>query len=140
MHADRRSPRAVLISLIIAIVVAVGTSSFRQIGGSGRLIAFNGFPEPDSMTCEWDGGAGQPEQPTLMDKAGRLFFQRPGSGGAQVDPAAAAIKNATSTREPLRFIQDPYGAFSSVVVDTARNEVIFTDENRFRVFVYDRLA
>ena len=141
MRSDPRSPRTVLISLVIAIIVAVGASSLRQMGGSGRLVAFSGFPEPDAMTCEWEGAAAEaPQPPTLLDKAGRLLFQRPGAGAQRPDPAAAALRNAASTREPLRFIQDPYGAFSAVVVDAARNEVVLTDENRFRIFVYDRLA
>ena len=41
-------------------------------------------------------------------------------------------------RQPLTFIQDPYPSFSSIAVDPVRNEVVMTDENRFRILVYDR--
>ena len=47
---------------------------------------------------------------------------------------------AAAARQPLRFIQDPYPAFSSIAVDPVRNEVVVTDENRFRIMVYDRTA
>ena len=45
-----------------------------------------------------------------------------------------------SLRKPVRMIQDPYSAYSSVAVDPVNNEVVVTDENLFQVLVYDRMA
>jgi DNA-binding beta-propeller fold protein YncE len=40
---------------------------------------------------------------------------------------------------PTRKVQDKYAGFAAVAVDPQRNEVVLTDENQFRVMVYDRL-
>src|SRR5215470_1089474 len=50
--------------------------------------------------------------------------------GASADP---------SGKKPARMIRDRYPSYSSVAVDTSRNEVILTDENLFNVLVYNRL-
>ena len=54
--------------------------------------------------------------------------------------ASTADRQAIAKREPLTFIQDPYPSFSSIAVDDVRNEVVMTDENRFRIMWYDRTA
>jgi DNA-binding beta-propeller fold protein YncE len=38
------------------------------------------------------------------------------------------------------MIRDPYAAYSAVAVDPANNEVVLTDENLFKIWVYDRSA
>ena len=45
-----------------------------------------------------------------------------------------------SQLKPIRWIRDPYAAFSSVAVDPINNEVVLTDENLFQILVYDRTA
>ena len=45
-----------------------------------------------------------------------------------------------SQRKPERMIQDPYAAYSAVAVDPNHDEVVLTDENPFRIWVYDRNA
>ena len=62
----------------------------------------------------------------------------------QQDRAATAASSA-GTREyadlkPIRWIRDPYAAYSSVAVDPINNEVVMTDENLFQILVYDRTA
>ena len=62
----------------------------------------------------------------------------------QQDRAATAASSA-GTREyadlkPVRWIRDPYAAYSSVAVDPINNEVVMTDENLFQILVYDRTA
>jgi DNA-binding beta-propeller fold protein YncE len=44
-----------------------------------------------------------------------------------------------SGKKPARMIRDRYPSFSSVAVDSSRNEVVLTDENLFNVLVYNRL-
>ena len=62
----------------------------------------------------------------------------------QQDRAATAASSA-GTREyadlkPIRWIRNPYAAYSSVAVDPINNEVVMTDENLFQILVYDRTA
>src|SRR5215471_12101528 len=45
-----------------------------------------------------------------------------------------------SQRKPERTIQDPYAAYSAVAVDPSHDEVVLTDENLFRIWIYDRNA
>lgn len=142
VKARRSGGRAFILPFTIAILASVGISSLNDVGGPGRLIAFDTFPEPDSMTCEWEVAALDTPEPSGVGDSGRArFLQRQGGrGGTRQAGIPALVPTATSTREPLRFIQDPHAVFSAVAVDSARNEVILTDENRFRIFVYDRLA
>src|SRR5918996_1238719 len=122
--------QALIFPLTVVILATLGAGSLHETGGpSGQLIAFDSFLAPDAMTCEWEVAT--------PDRA--QFAQRQGGGGARPQPPAL-VPTATSTRAPLRFIQDQNAVFSAVTVDVARNEVILTDENRFRIFVYDRLA
>jgi len=67
-----------------------------------------------------------------------MSYAAAGAAAAQLPDGNARL--AAAAREPLRFIQDTYPAFSSIAVDPVRNEIVVTDENRFRIFVYDRLA
>ena len=122
--------RAIVFPLAVLILVTLGVGSLHETGGSsGRLVAFDSFPEPDAMTCEWE--VATPAAPSSCSARGaaaprprRRHWCRPPPrpGPAPVHPGSA---NAV---------------FSAVTVDPARNEVILTDENRFRIFVFDRLA
>lgn len=68
--------------------------------------------------------------------AGR--WERQGNaGGARVAEARSTVR---LERDPVRMIQDPYPTLSAVAVDTERNEVVATDENRFQILAYSRLA
>jgi DNA-binding beta-propeller fold protein YncE len=141
--ARRSTARAFILPMTVAIVAAVGVGSVNEGGMAGRLIAFDAFPPADAMTCEWEVAALDALPAAgVADGTRAQFLQRQGGQGrggrqAEIPPL---VPTATSTRQPLRFIQDTNAVFSAVTVDTARNEVILTDENRFRVFVYDRLA
>jgi len=133
--------RTLVFPLAVLILATLGVGSLHEAGdSSGRLVAFDKFPEADALTCEWEVAAVDAPGPSAFSDAGRAqFLQRQGGGGARPQPPAL-VPTATSTRAPLRFIQDANAVFSAVTVDPARNEVILTDENRFRIFVFDRLA
>src|SRR5437763_988917 len=49
------------------------------------------------------------------------------------EPVAYAADTADITRPPVRTIRDTYPIYSSVAVDTVRNEVILQDTNLFSV-------
>ena len=91
------------------------------------------------MTCEWEVAALDASASSGFPDAARSQFLQRG-GAVRGTLALPLVPTETSTRQPLRFIQDSHAVFSAVAVDTARNEVILTDENRFRIFVFDRLA
>ena len=52
--------------------------------------------------------------------------------------ARSAAAQDRSKLKPVRWIHDPYAAFSSVAVDPINNEVVMTDENLFQILVYNR--
>jgi len=54
------------------------------------------------------------------------------------EPVAYAADTADITRPPVRTIRDTYPIYSSVAVDTVRNEVILQDTNLFSVRIFNR--
>jgi hypothetical protein len=102
---------------------------FTPIANRGpRLVSVQPLPEMSGEMCEMLPASYRPTP---------LVAQRPASGTQSPSEAQQA---EVRSRQPLRIIRDPYSAFSSVAVDVANNEVIFTDENLFQLVVYDRLA
>jgi DNA-binding beta-propeller fold protein YncE len=119
-------------ALIVATIgggFALGTGAWSSGStGEARLVAFEPLPDYADETCEWEVAA--PQQPPSYAPAG--------AAGAQLPDGATRM--AVTARPPARFIQDPYPSYSSIAVDPVRNEVVVTDENRFQIMVYDRLA
>ena len=115
--------------LVVATAAALAQSYGLPVGqtGEARLVAFEQLPDYSEGICEWEVAV--PQAPS---------YAAAGAAMAQLPPANARL--AVTGRKPLHFIQDPYPSFSSVAVDPVRNEVVLTDENRFRIMVYDRLA
>ena len=133
--------RPIVFPLTVMLLATLGVGSLHETGGgSGRLVAFDSFPQTDPLTCEWEVAAVDGASPPLSATARFQFLQRQGGGGSPRAAIPPLVPTATSTRAPLRFIQDANAVFSAVTVDTPRNEVVLTDENRFRIFVFDRLA
>jgi hypothetical protein len=61
---------------------------------------------------------------------------RPGAG----TPYQAATRAGTINRKPVRYLKDPYAAFSAIAVNPDNDMVMVTDENLFRVVEYSRTA
>src|SRR6185503_19151886 len=97
--------------------------------GEARLVAFEALPDYSGETCEWEVAMPTPQA---------MSYAPSRAAGAQLPDGNARM--AAAARQPLRFIQDPYPAFSAIAVDPVRNEIVVTDENRFRIMVYDRTA
>jgi DNA-binding beta-propeller fold protein YncE len=128
MHRRHR-PGRVLIGLLAVTALAafaLFSGAFSGAAGEARLVAFEPLPSYAGETCEWEVAAPQPSYASGLAQAAQV-----------ADPED---RRAITARRPLTFIQDPYPAFSSIAVDPVRNEVVMTDENRFRIMVYDRLA
>src|SRR5213083_2677232 len=108
-----------------------GTRQTKMIG-SDRLVSVEPLPEMGGEMCELVP-AGREE--VLMAATQQRQDAR--------DAAKAARSAATEDRsklKPVRWIRDPYAAYSSVAVDPVNNEVVLTDENLFQILVYDRTA
>ena len=113
---------------VMAVVFTLAAATNRSAApAAAHLVAFEpmaGLGGGD--TCEWE--AAVPQFPS---------YAAAGAAAAQL-PADARLDVAK--RPPVTFIQDPYPSFSSIAVDPVRNEIVMTDENRFRIMIYDRLA
>jgi DNA-binding beta-propeller fold protein YncE len=146
MPAQRPLTRSVFLTPLLVVLVVFA------LNGDPRLISFERFPGMDNVGvadgdwCQWDEYVAQmntPVQYTAEQQRGRQRQDdEDDAAGPETAPAACSVGGceAVATRRPLRFIQDPHPEFSSVAIDPLRNEVILNDENRFRIFVYDRLT
>jgi len=104
--------------------------------GSERLVSVDPLPEMGGEICEpvpASGPGGREE--TLM-----AALQERQDARAASTAARSAAPQDRSKLKPVRWIHDPYAAFSSVAVDPINNEVVLTDENLFQILVYNRTA
>src|SRR5688572_27007721 len=129
--ANRQRLARILGALLVVTAAAAFslTTGVSGPAGEARLVAFEALPDYSSETCEWEVALPTPQA---------MSYAPAGVAAAQLPDGNARV--AAAARQPLRFIQDPYPAFSSIAVDPVRNEIVVTDENRFRIMVYDRLA
>ena len=130
---SRRIVRRWLTGIAATTAVITLVAGFHWLGapGEARLVAFQPLAMSGANdTCEWEAATPQfPPSPAYA----------PAAAAAAQLPAGDA-RMAVAKRPPLTFIQDPYPSFSSIAVDAMRNEIVVTDENRFRIMVYDRTA
>jgi len=113
------------LAAIAAVTLGIG---WHSSPGEARLVAFEPMASfGANETCEWE--TAMPQFPS---------YAAAGAAAAQLPSADARL--AVAKRPPLTFIQDPYPNYSSIAVDPVRNEIVVTDENRFRIMVYDRTA
>lgn len=86
------------------------------------------------------------------------IYSSPADGAfAASEPASACVRQPSSAAlkrdqqdvlsgipggdiPPLRCIADPYPEFSGIAVDPVNNEVLFSDQNRKSLLIYDRAA
>ncbi|MBI2816703.1 MAG: hypothetical protein HYX72_07170 [Acidobacteria bacterium] len=122
-----------LLALIATVVLWGAGGQLRpaqKATGQPQLVSVEPLPQADGERCEW-------EPASAANSSLFASFQQ------QFAPPAADVteaeKLAASRRKPIRVINDPWGAFSAVAVDPIHNEVLMTDENKFRIVAYDRL-
>ncbi len=126
--------------------------------GPDRIVAFE--PLPDSDLCTMPGqetsslpaaihameSLPKPHEGNLVCAAPTPAFlaatrfaaaqerQAAGTG----TPYQARTRSGTINRKPVRYLKDPYAAFSAVAVNPDNDMVMVTDENLFRVLEYSR--
>jgi len=135
-----------------------GISRKTKIIGSERLVSVEPLAEAgtDGQICVPESVANNPALMASLQQENLLSAQRQtasplmaavrqqqsGSGGATASTPARpsdAVRQEVAKRRPASTVRDPRNAFASLVVDAARNEVIFAEENNFSVLVYDRM-
>ena len=134
--------------------------------GPNRITAFEPLPEPDSELCGMPGQEASSlpaaihameslPQPTesVSKPGGNLVCAAPthaylgaaaaaapqegGTPGAGT-AYAARTQLGTFNRKPVRYLKDPYPAFSAIAVNAENDMVMVTDENQFRIVEYSR--
>ena len=120
---------------------AQGSQQTKTIG-SDRLVSVSALPE---MTGEMCAPVAAGREEILL--AAMQWRQDARDAALAARPVAAQNRGTAQGRrttqdrsqlKPIRWIRDPYAAFSSVAVDPINNEVVLTDENLFQILVYDR--
>lgn len=112
------------------VMLSAGHSSYYaagQFAPHGRLVKIEPLPDLSGAICL------VPSAVQRAERAAAAAAQRRGSS-LPLDDDTRVFSGA-----PDRKIQDKYPAFAAIGVDPARNEVILTDENTFKVLAYERL-
>ena len=136
--------------------------------GADRIVSFEELPDPDTELCGMPGmemaslpaaihamealpkaeGSGLVcAVPPRASAAG--FAASPVAAEAAAEPpqdvtagAGTAYQSRTRAgminRKPVRYLKDPYPAFSAIAVNPENDMVMVTDENLFRVVEYSR--
>src|SRR5438552_13229681 len=137
-----RSSRIIRFSILVVLfgtatqLLLSRESPQTKVIGSERLVSIDPLPEAGGEICE-PVPAADP-----VNREGILMAALEQSAEARA--ASLEARNAPtqdrSKLKPVRWIHDPYAAFSSVAVDPINNEVVMTDENLFQIMVYNRTA
>jgi hypothetical protein len=99
---------------------------------------------PPPVEALLSGGGAICELPSYAGAAGAAQAQRRplpplvGERAAEGIPRIIRARSAVINRPPVRYLKDPYAAFSSISVNAENDMVIMTDENLFRIVEYSR--
>src|SRR5947199_5503296 len=102
--------------------------------GSERLVSIDPLQDAGGEICEPVSPTGPANGEAVLMAA---LEQRQEAHAASLEARNAATQDRSKLK-PIRWIHDPYAAFSSVAVDPINNEVVMTDENLFQILVYNR--
>ncbi len=105
-----------------------------KVIGSERLVSIDPLPDAGGEICEPVPAADPANREAVLMAA---LEQRQDARAASLEARNAATQDRSKLK-PVRWIHDPYAAFSSVAVDPINNEVVMTDENLFQILVYNR--
>src|SRR5438128_6167166 len=105
-----------------------------KVIGSERLVSIDPFPAAGGEICDPVPATDPANREAVLMAA---LEQRQDARAASVEARNAATQDRSKLK-PVRWIHDPYAAFSSVAVDPINNEVVLTDENLFQILVYNR--
>ena len=108
-----------------------------QFARTGAAVPLPPLPGTDGDVCAL---------PSYAAGSGAVGAQQPrrplppsvGERAAEGIPTTISARSAVINRPPVRYLKDPYAAFSSISVNAANDMVIMTDENLFRIVEYSR--
>jgi len=125
--------RVRLFILIGLLGTATHVTPQTKVIGHERLVSIEPLPDAGGEICE-------PVPVTRKEMLLAALEQRQEAHeAAKAAPAGRSAATEDRSRlKPVRWIRDPYAAYSSVAVDPINNEVVMTDENLFQILVYDR--
>jgi DNA-binding beta-propeller fold protein YncE len=99
--------------------------------GTDRIVSVQALPETDGEMC--------PLPDRALLSAVTATPQQGQAPAVVATPSAVRSRAGNINRKPLRYIKDPYPAWSSIAVNAEHDMVVMTDENLFRVVEYSRL-
>ena len=125
--------RVRLFILIGLLGTATHVTPQTKVIGQERLVSIEPLPDAGGEICE----------PVPVSREEMLLAaleqRQEAREAAKAAPAGRSAATEDRSRlKPVRWIRDPYAAYSSVAVDPINNEVVMTDENLFQILVYDR--
>ena len=104
--------------------------------------AMESLPQPTENVAKPGGNlvCAQPTQAYLAAAAGAAGAAAAQEGGIPGAGTAYAARTQLGTfnRKPVRYLKDPYPAFSAIAVNAENDMVMVTDENQFRIVEYSR--
>src|SRR3989442_9589834 len=112
-----------------------GAARQRNTFGSERFVSMEPLPPlEEGPMCPPDS---EPESlmASLSTPPSVLAVMR-----QQSQSASDSTKAAVAARKPIATLKDPRNAFSGLVIDPKRNEVVISEENNFSFLVYDRMT
>jgi len=138
-HMDRvwRTSRIIQLLALLALLGTATQIVGRQqpkVIGNERLVSVDPLPEAGGEICESVPAADPGHREAILMAA----LEQSAEARAASLEARNAPTQDRSKLKPVRWIHDPYAAFSSVAVDPINNEVVMTDENLFQIMVYNR--
>jgi DNA-binding beta-propeller fold protein YncE len=130
---------ASLLSLTVGLICWSGTlpAPATRHFGSERLIAMEPLPETDGPMCQMTPASAGEELWAALTQAPESPTSAAPSGDAPPMPSDS-LREQIAHRQPVSTLKDPHNAFSGLVVDPVRNEVVMAEENNFSILVYDR--
>jgi len=143
VRAWRTSRMIRVLILVILLVTATQVVMSQQQRpqtknlGNDRLVSVTPLPADGAAEmCEMVPATPASHEEVLM----AALQQREDFRQSALAARSAAAAPDFSKMKPVRWIRDPYAAYSSIAVDPVNNEVVMTDENLFQILVYDRTA
>lgn len=143
--SKRMHPYLLVAGVMAAAFLVLGSSGVSRQGlrgvvqfGSERLIAWEPLPELSGEMCEVVPASAGEEAMFALALTPPTAATHPADGPPPRPPEA--VRQAVAKRQPLTNVSDPSYAYSGIVVDPIRNEVILSEENLSKIVVYDRLT
>src|SRR5207247_277040 len=93
-------------------------------------------PEGSNLVCAVPKAGPLAARPVAAEAAAEAPQEAPAPGAGTA--YQARTRAGTINRKPVRYLKDPYPAFSAIAVNAENDMVMVTDENLFRVVEYSR--